>query len=481
MKKNKVLINEEHEKVKNSKQRNCESAEWMDESRKKELLDIKKIEDTDGTIFGLEDGGEHIISLPQNSIFNKNIAVYSDDYNGISEYFIINQILQCSKRGESIIITDTMGKIYSDTSKYLKNLGYNIKVFNLVDPQYSDSWNCLNEIAKSKDQIELMTQTFCDTIVKNTPSIKLDSTFNNIEMSLLKALCLYIAMDNNRDDKDKSIETIYGLLTSCSYAQLSILFSQLPLSHPAISAWHVFAKNEENIKKNIIAILALRLHVFQSDLVRKITQFNEIDLEEPGKSKCAYYIIMPDQESTLNSLSSLFLSFLFIKLIKYADTYGIGCKCEVPVNFILNDFTNIGQISDFTKRLSTIRSRDLRVAVIFKKITELQDKYPSGLWEEIICNCDTQLFLGCTDSKTAEFISERIGQTIAKIPSIFNEETKTFAKYVLTPDEILKLNNNLALVILRGQKAFKVKKFDFKNHPLSIYLKKSSIKDYIPQ
>ena len=42
MKKNKVLINEEYEKVKNSKQRNCESAEWMDESRKKELLDIKK-------------------------------------------------------------------------------------------------------------------------------------------------------------------------------------------------------------------------------------------------------------------------------------------------------------------------------------------------------------------------------------------------------------------------------------------------------
>lgn len=468
---------------------------WMNEYEKKEILDIKKIENTDGTVLGMEDNG-YAISLPQHSMLNKHVAIYGASGTGKSRCFVRNQILQCSKRKESIIITDPKGEIYADTSQYLKNLGYNVKVFNLVDPQFSDSWNCLGEITKSKDQIELMAQTFCDVIIKNTSGVKSDHFWDNAEMSLLKALCLYVATDNNRDEKDKNIGAVYELLTTNNYTQLSAKFSTLQPGHPALPAWNIYDQAGENIRGNIIIGLGSRLQVFQADIIKKITQFNEIDLEEPGKSKCAYYVIMSDQESTLNFLSSLFFSFLFIRLVKYADVHGKGGKCEVPVNFVLDEFPNIGQIPDFTKKLSTIRSRDLRVAVIFQNIAQLQNRYPNGLWEEIVGNCDTQLFLGCTEPETAKFISERTGEMTIEVSSTavnrqtiaiaeyipeYKETSSVGKRYLLTPDEVLRLDNKSLLIILRGQKVLKAKKFDFSHHPLSKYFVESPIRDHIPE
>lgn len=50
-------------------------------------------------------------------------------------------------------------------SEYLRDNGYTVKVFNLIEMDHSDSWNCLNEVGSS----ELMAQTFAD-IVLQTPA-----------------------------------------------------------------------------------------------------------------------------------------------------------------------------------------------------------------------------------------------------------------------------------------------------------------------
>ena len=59
---------------------------------------------------------------------------------------------------------------------------------------------------------------------------------------------------------------------------------------------------------------------------------------------------------TYDFLSSLFYTFLFIKLIRYADSRPNG-KCDVDVFFLLDEFANIGSIPEFNKKISTARSR----------------------------------------------------------------------------------------------------------------------------
>lgn len=469
---------------------------WMTEQELKLILEIKSIDDTTGTILGIHPKTGKIVSLPVNAKINKHTAIYGASGTGKSRCFVRPQILQCVARGESIIITDPKGEIYADTSEFMRKRGYDVKMFNLVDPTYSDSWNCLAEVTTNPDSIELMAQTFVEVIIKNTSGQKGDHFWDNAEMNLLKALSLYIAMDESREPNQRNIGAAYEMLTNNDEKKLNAMFDRLPIGHPARAPYSIYKQAGDSVRGNVIIGLGARLQVFQSEIIRRITTYNEIDLEGPAKRKSAYFVIMSDQDSTLDFLSSLFFSFLFIRLVRYADVKGKDGKCDIPVNFILDEFPNIGSIPDFTKKLSTIRSRDLRVAVIFQNIAQLQNRYPDGLWEEIVGNCDTQLFLGCTDQMTAKFISERTGemtievnsealqkQSISLVQDIPQyRETKSVGKrYVLTPDEVMRLPDSNCLVILRGQKVVKLNKFDFLNHPGAANFEHSYVRDYVPQ
>ena len=87
-----------------------------------------------------------------------------------------------------MIICDPKSELYETTSQYLREQEYTVRVFNLVSPEHSDSWACLSEIKGD----ELMTQLFCDVIIKNTGDERGDHFWDSAEMNLLKALVLYV-------------------------------------------------------------------------------------------------------------------------------------------------------------------------------------------------------------------------------------------------------------------------------------------------
>ena len=218
------------------------------------------------------------------------------------------------------------------------------------------------------------------------------------------------------------------------------------------------------------------------------------------KRKCAYYIILSDQETSMAFLSSLFFSFMFIKLTRFADN-SPGGHCPVPVNLVLDEFNNIGRIggapdgSDFARSLSVIRSRDIRVMIAVQSLGQLQNRYPNNLWAEIIGNCDIQLMLGCTDDVTANYFSARSGDLSIQVDSTMTtKQTVALAQVIpqyretqghgrrklLTPDEVLRLPHNEMLVIIRGQNILKLTKFDYTRHPMSKEMIPVTIMDYQP-
>jgi len=165
------------------------------------------------------------------------------------------------------------------------------------------------------------------------------------------------------------------------------------------------------------------------------------------------------------------------------------------VHLLADELANIGVIPDLTKKISTVRSRKISMSVIFQNIAQMQNRYPDNAWLEIIGNCDTQLFLGCTDELTAKFISDRTGEVTIGVESMSKElsatrmtnytpshrETSSIGKRkLLTPDEVLRLPREDALIIFRGQKVLKVKKFDFTKHPESKKMMDCNARDYIP-
>ena len=470
---------------------------WMDRKEMAEVLElVPNLRKHKGIILGLLDG--KAVCIPEDTMLNRNIAVYGASGSKKTRAFCVNRILQgvagmdstTQEGGESLIICDPKSELYEKTSEYLRKKGYVVKIFNLVQPENSDSWNCLAEV----DGQELMAQLFVDVIIKNTSGGKGDHFWDNAEMNLLKALVLYV--DRGYQQEHRNMGQAYRLLTLQSEDELNSLFEVLPNSHPAKAPFTLFKQASETVRSGVIIGLGSRLQVFQADLIKKITATNEIDLELPGKRPCAYFLITSDQDSTFDFLASLFISFVFIKLVRYADKNCEGGRLSVPVHILGEELTACGTIPDLARRLSVIRSRNISMSCVFQNLAGLQNRYPNNLWQEILGNCDSTLFLGCSDPLTASLVSERTGLASVAVSSKskqlgswrisnytpeFRETSSVGKRPVLTQDEVMRLSNDQALVIIRGHKPLKVQKFDYSRHPEAGKLKSCKASKYVPQ
>ena len=464
------------------------TAGFMTKKEMKGVLDlVSDIRKHHGTILGELDG--QVVCIPENTRFNGNIAVYGASGSKKTRAFCVNMILQCAARGNSMVITDPKSELYEKTSEYLRNKGYTVRVFNLVTPSASDSWNCLSEIEGK----ELMAQLFCDVVIKNTGSERGDHFWDNAELNLLKALVLYVS--NNYPPEMQNIGEVYQLLAMSSEKELNALFDVLPVGHPAKAPYSIFKQSSENVRGGVIIGLGSRLQVFQNQDIRNITAYDEIDLELPGQQPCAYYCITSDQDSTFDFLSSLFLSFIFIKLVRYADEQCPNGELPVPVHVLGEELCATGVIPDLSRKISVIRSRRVSLSAVFQNLAGLQNRYPYNQWQEILGNCDVQLFLGCTDALTAQFISDRTGEASISVTSKakqlgtwrisnytpeYRETSGVGRRKLMTMDEVLRMDTDKALVIIRGKNVLEVDKYDYSKHPEAKKLRPSKAAAHIP-
>lgn len=461
------------------------TANWMTNDEIKNVIDVGGGR---GLIFGSinDKGKSKIATLPESSFFNKNVAVFGASGSMKSRSFVRPNIMQIAELGQSMILTDPKAEIFESMSQFLKDRGYTVKVLNLVNMINSDRWNPLSEITD-----DISAQSFAETVMTNTkaPGTKIDEFWDKTEMNLLKALVLYVVNENSMEERNLS--AVYSMLTLNDSSMIDAIFRVLPQVHPAKMPYNIYSQASENVRTGVVIGLGSKLQVFQNSLVQELTAISDINLALPKKEKCAYFCITSDMESTFDFIAGLFFSFLFIKLTKYADYE--PKEGQKDVYFILDEFPNIGSIPDFTKKISTMRSRGISSCVIFQNIAQLKNRYPNDGWSEIIGNCDSRLFLGATDITTAEFVSKLLGTTTVRDTSISKAAglegitdagkitSRTSKRNLMNPDEILRLPNKNEILILRGQKPILLDKMDYTKHKLLKDIKPIKVRDYRPE
>lgn len=314
--------------------------------------------------------------------------------------YVIPNILNLAEQSKSMILTDPKGELYKKTYLFLENKGYNVKLLNLVEMDKSDRWNPLLII-----ESEIDAQIFSEIVIENTQLDKSrgqDEFWSRTAQNLLKALILgQVELLKNREDR--SMSKIYNTLATGDIKAIDRYF--VNIRGPGRMSYNIYAQASDTIKQSVVTGLATRLQIFQTKKVRKITDKNDIDLRLPGKKKCAYFCITSDMDSTFDFISGLFFSFLFIKLIRLADSNSMG-KLDVETYFLLDEFPNIGKIPDFEKKLSTMRSRGVNTSIIFQSIAQLKNRYPNDVYQEILGNCDTKICLGCSEMLSSEYVSK---------------------------------------------------------------------------
>lgn len=487
---------------------------WMTKKERVKILESGTADELPCTILcktkdsGFSDEFAEYLGLRSDSGLNKHIIAYGATGSGKSRGFVkplmlkMAQLLETGKSKQSMIIVDPKAELFEQYSEFLKDCGYTVRAFNLLDMENSDGWNCIGETEGDVD----MVQSVAETIIRNTSEDGQKADFwDKAEQNLLIALILYV--QSMRDPvtnellpiHERSLGTIYKILSSESAKSLDAKFQCLPLDHPARGPYGIFKQAASNLWGNVFIGLGSRMNVFQNKLVDKITKYHEIDLELPGKQPCAYFCIISATDTAYEFLSSLFFSMLFKKLSDYARKHGDERgRLPVEVNFVMDEFCNVGKLLDFKKTISVVRGYGINCQIIVQSIAQLSDRYPIKEWEEIVGNCDTQLVLGCNDMMTSEYISKRCGSVTIQLTNSMAPQTPLFSpitrevtgyrqtksnntRPLMYPEEILQMDNKECLVLIRGQKPLKGLKIipdelsDYKR------LRYSRVADYIPK
>ena len=442
----------------------------------KAVLETGRLDDLTGTIYGkhrddpLDDNRFSLyIASSSKSGLAGNMLVIGAPGTGKSWGFVRPMIFQCVKRRESMILTDPKAELYESTAGYLADMGYEVRVFNLLEMEHSDRWNCIGEA----DYDERLIPIIAATIINNTSSEKEAGDFwAKAELNLLTALLYYVQNDKDVSGNvlplsQRRLGRILSLLTDNGLATIDREIKLLPAGHPAKGPYGLFLQAKENIRGNIVIGLGNRLNVFQDKLVDALTADSTIDLTLPGHRPCAYFCILSAQDHTYAFLSSLFFTMIFSRLEQYARRETEDGKLPVPVNFVLDEFPSIGKLGDFKRSIAFTRGFRMNCIVIVQSIAQLADMYPRHEWEEITACCDATICLGVNDTTSAQFISEKCGMTIrvtnnqqpqtplfspvANLSRPYSQTRSNTQRALMQPDEVLRLDNAKSIVMLRGQ------------------------------
>lgn len=409
---------------------------------------------------------------------NNNVLIIGGSGTGKSRFFVKPNMMQSNC---SYVITDPSGELLETMGGYLKNQGYEIRVFNLVQMEHSNCYNPFNYVRNQEGILTMINALIRNTTPKGSNTS--DPFWEKAETALLQACCFYLQSECNKEDQNFS--SVMKLLRCASAIEgqenvdstLDIMFNDLEAKDPehiGVLSYKVFkSAGGGKTAQSILISCQTRLQTFNLTAIRNLTNTDNIDLGSIGDKKVALFCTTPVVDSTFNYLVALMYTQLFETLYFHAETQCTGMRLPVHVRFLLDEFANIGTIPEFDKKLATMRKYEISCSIIIQALSQLKAMYKDE-WEVIVGNCDSHVFLGGSDETTLKYISGKLGkQTIRSVNTSrshgrqgsyslsFNKD----GRELMTPDELSNMDNINCIVFIRGLLPFFSKKFDLKKHP----------------
>ncbi len=408
---------------------------------------------------------------------NLNVLVVGGSGAGKTRFYAKPNIMQCNT---SFVIADPKGEILRAVAPLLLEQGYDIKVFNLINPQDSDGYNPFVYVRTDEDVIKLITNLIQNTTPKNAQQN--DPFWEKSEIALDTALMLYLL--HEAPPEEQTFEMLMFLIENAATVEdddegyqspVDMLFEALEDEKPehiALKQYKIFKQASGKTAKSILISAAVRLAAFNLPEIAKMTSYDNLDLGELGEKKRAIFCVIPDNDNSFNYLVGMLYTQAFQELYYKAD-HEHGGELPVPVHFVMDEFANVALPDNFERLLATMRSRRISVSIIIQNMAQLKALFKDS-WESLVGNCDTMLYLGGNEQSTHEYISKMLGKETIDTRTrgitkgqhgSSNTNYQNAGRELLTLDEVRLLDNSNALIFIRGEKPIMDKKFDILTHP----------------
>lgn len=407
---------------------------------------------------------------------NLNILVIGGSGAGKTRFYCKPNLLQGNT---SFVILDPKGELTRDTGGMLESVGYEVRVLDLIHMEDSFCYNPFRYIENDNDAQRLVTNLFKSTTPKGSSSN--DPFWDTAAQMLLMALVLYLV--HEAPPQEQNFQMVLELLAAGEVKEdndsyqstLDILFYQLAAREPnhiAVKYYNSYHSGSGKTLKSIQITLLARLEKFNLRSLAALTTTDELDLPSLGEKKVALFAQIPDNDSSFNFLVSILYTQLFQQLFSLADRKYSG-SLPVHVHFLMDEFANVSLPDDFEKILSVMRSREVSCSIILQNLAQLKALFDKQ-WESIVGNCDSLLYLGGNEKETHKYISELLGKETLDTSThgktkgrngSFSTNYQQTGRELLTPDEVRVMNNDNAILFIRGERPILDQKYNILKHP----------------
>ena len=408
---------------------------------------------------------------------NMNVLVIGGSGSGKTRYFCKPGLYSANC---SYLVTDPKGELLKAAGGLLLSLGYEVRVFNLIDPEQSDCYNPFVYVREEKDVLSLIDNLIKNTTPRNASSN--DPFWEKAEVALDSALMLYLIHEAPQDEQN--FETMLYMMNFADVREedeqyrspLDMLFRALEEEQPAhvaVKQYKVFKQAAGKTAKSILVTAAVRLAAFNIPQYAAMTSMDEMDFGSLGERKRAIFCVIPVNDSSMNYLVGMLYTQCFQELYRRADLKYNG-RLPVPVRVLQDEWANVAQPESYPKILATCRSYNIGLNIIVQNVQQIKALYEKE-HESIIGNCDTLLFLGGgNEPASLEFIVKLLGrETLATrtrgLTKGRNGSSTTnyqqTGRDLMTIDEVRKLDTNKAILFIRGEDPVIDRKYNLKRHP----------------
>lgn len=407
---------------------------------------------------------------------NLNILCCGGSGAGKTRFFAKPNVMNANT---SLVCLDPKGELLRDTGNLLMAHGYEIKVLDLINMTKSHCYNPFAYLKSDNDVQRLVTGLFKNTTPKDSKSQ--DPFWDTAAQMLLLALVFYLHYEAPPDEQN--FPMVMEMIRAGDISEedgdyqspLDELFERLEMKNPehiALKYYRSYHSGSAKTLKSIQITLVSRLEKFNLASLAGITQTDEMELGRIGEQKTAVFAVIPDNDSSFNFLVGLLYTQLFQQLYYQADMVH-GGRLPVHVHFVMDEFANVALPDDFDKLLATMRSREISVSIIIQNLAQLKALFEKQ-WESIVGNCDEFLYLGGNEQSTHEYVSKLLGKETIDTNTYgksrgrngsYSTNWQQAGRELLTPDEVRMLDNQHALLFMRGERPVMDKKYDIMLHP----------------
>ena len=401
---------------------------------------------------------------------------------GKTAYWLYPNLEYACAAGMSFLTTDTKGDLYRNYGNIAKQYyGYDVAIIDLRNPTKSDGNNLLHLVNKYMDEykehpeniaLKAKAVKYAKIIGKtlifsdgDAASYGQNAFFYDAAEGLITSVILLIA--EFAPPEQRHIVSVFKLIQDLlapsgikGKNQFQLLMEKLPPDHK--TRWFAGAalNTSEQAMASIMSTAMSRLNAFLDSELEQILCFDTaIDAEKFCSSKCAIFIVLPEENPATYFMVSLLLQQLYREILTVADEQGGALKDRVM--FYMDEFGTLPAISSAEMMYSASRSRKLSLVSIIQSYKQLEKNYGSEGADIIKDNCQVTIAGGfAPTSGTADEISKSLGSRTVMTGSVSrskndpSQSLQMTERPLMTADELKSMKKGNFIVMKTGTHPF---------------------------